>query len=210
MSSSGASSESYVLATGAAAVVLNLLKRSGGATAKELMKATGWQPHSVRGCTSRPPRAKTASAATRSKPEPKRSGFPLLPPDFNPGGFSSLSHRFIAASSSGGYVFGNARRTHAPEFAFSLLRVFDRQAPRPRPAFPLFRSRYVDSQASGSHKPSRALARHRHSPSTAVHIQHTSPGVTLWPSSKSRVRLSAPPGTLATLSLGVRLSLSLK
>ena len=29
--------------------VLELLKRPGGVTAKELMKATGWQPHSVRG-----------------------------------------------------------------------------------------------------------------------------------------------------------------
>jgi Protein of unknown function (DUF3489) len=29
--------------------ILELLKRPGGATAKELMKATNWQPHSVRG-----------------------------------------------------------------------------------------------------------------------------------------------------------------
>jgi hypothetical protein len=29
--------------------VLDLLKRTGGVTAKELMKVTGWQPHSVRG-----------------------------------------------------------------------------------------------------------------------------------------------------------------
>jgi hypothetical protein len=31
------------------AKVLDLLKRPGGATAKELQKATGWLPHSVRG-----------------------------------------------------------------------------------------------------------------------------------------------------------------
>ncbi len=29
--------------------ILGLLKRPGGATLKELIKATGWQPHSVRG-----------------------------------------------------------------------------------------------------------------------------------------------------------------
>ncbi len=29
--------------------ILDLLKRPGGVTAKELMKATGWLPHSVRG-----------------------------------------------------------------------------------------------------------------------------------------------------------------
>jgi len=31
------------------AQVLELLKRSGGASLKEIMKATNWQPHSVRG-----------------------------------------------------------------------------------------------------------------------------------------------------------------
>jgi Protein of unknown function (DUF3489) len=31
------------------AKMLDLLKRHGGATSKELMKATGWLPHSVRG-----------------------------------------------------------------------------------------------------------------------------------------------------------------
>ena len=31
------------------AKVLDLLKRAGGVTAKELMKATGWQAHTVRG-----------------------------------------------------------------------------------------------------------------------------------------------------------------
>ena len=31
------------------ATILEMLKRSGGATAQELLKATGWQPHSLRG-----------------------------------------------------------------------------------------------------------------------------------------------------------------
>jgi hypothetical protein len=31
------------------ATILELLKRPGGVTAKELMKATSWQPHSLRG-----------------------------------------------------------------------------------------------------------------------------------------------------------------
>lgn len=31
------------------AAILELLKRPSGATAKELLKATGWQPHSLRG-----------------------------------------------------------------------------------------------------------------------------------------------------------------
>jgi len=31
------------------ATILEMLKRPGGATAKELLKETGWQPHSLRG-----------------------------------------------------------------------------------------------------------------------------------------------------------------
>jgi hypothetical protein len=31
------------------ATILEMLKRPGGSTAKELLKATGWQPHSLRG-----------------------------------------------------------------------------------------------------------------------------------------------------------------
>jgi hypothetical protein len=31
------------------ATILDMLKRPNGATAKELLKATGWQPHSLRG-----------------------------------------------------------------------------------------------------------------------------------------------------------------
>jgi hypothetical protein len=31
------------------ATILEMLKRPGGASAKELLKATGWQPHSLRG-----------------------------------------------------------------------------------------------------------------------------------------------------------------
>ena len=49
--------------------VLDLLKRSGGATTKELMKATGWQPHSVRGFLSGTVRKKMGLAVTSTKGE---------------------------------------------------------------------------------------------------------------------------------------------
>jgi hypothetical protein len=51
------------------AKVLDLLKRPGGATVKELMKATGWQPHSVRGFLSGAIGKKMALAVTSTKGE---------------------------------------------------------------------------------------------------------------------------------------------
>ena len=49
------------------AKVLDLLKRPGGATLKELMKATGWQPHSVRGFLSGTIGKKMGLAVTSTK-----------------------------------------------------------------------------------------------------------------------------------------------
>ncbi len=52
-----------------AAKVLDLVKRSGGATLKELMKATGWQAHSVRGFLSGALGKKMGLAVTSTKAE---------------------------------------------------------------------------------------------------------------------------------------------
>jgi hypothetical protein len=49
--------------------VLDLLKRPGGATTKELMKATGWQPHSMRGFLSGTVGKKMGLAVTSTKGE---------------------------------------------------------------------------------------------------------------------------------------------
>jgi hypothetical protein len=51
------------------AKVLDLLKRPGGVTAKELMKATGWQPHSVRGFLSGTVGKKMGLTVTSTKGE---------------------------------------------------------------------------------------------------------------------------------------------
>jgi hypothetical protein len=52
-----------------AAKVLDLLKRSGGVTSKELQKATGWQPHSIRGFLSGTVSKKMGLAVTSTKGE---------------------------------------------------------------------------------------------------------------------------------------------
>ena len=52
-----------------AAKILDLLKRPGGATAKELQKASGWQPHSVRGFLSGTVGKKMGLTVTSTKGE---------------------------------------------------------------------------------------------------------------------------------------------
>jgi Protein of unknown function (DUF3489) len=49
--------------------ILDLLTRPGGATAKELMKATGWQPHSLRGFLSGTVAKKMGLAITSARGE---------------------------------------------------------------------------------------------------------------------------------------------
>lgn len=52
-----------------AATILDLIKRKEGATLKELMKATGWQPHSVRGFLSGTISKRLGLVLTSSKSE---------------------------------------------------------------------------------------------------------------------------------------------
>ena len=51
------------------ATILEMLKRPGGATAQELLKATGWQPHTVRGVVSGALKKKLGLAVTSDKEE---------------------------------------------------------------------------------------------------------------------------------------------
>jgi hypothetical protein len=52
-----------------ASKILDLLKRPGGATSKELQKASGWQPHSVRGFLSGTVSKKMGLPGTSTKGE---------------------------------------------------------------------------------------------------------------------------------------------
>ncbi len=61
------------------AKVLDLLKRPGGVTAKELMKATGWQPHSVRGFLSGTIGKKMGLAVTSTKGEDGERTYSVKP-----------------------------------------------------------------------------------------------------------------------------------
>ena len=54
------------------AAILDLLKRPNGATAKELLKATGWQPHSLRGFISGTLGKKMGLTVTSTKGEDGR------------------------------------------------------------------------------------------------------------------------------------------
>ena len=58
-----------------AAKILELLKRPGGATVKELQKAAGWQPHSVRGFLSGTVRKKLGLAITSTKGEDRERSY---------------------------------------------------------------------------------------------------------------------------------------
>jgi len=59
------------------AKVLDLLKRPGGASLGELMKATGWQPHSVRGFLSGTLKKKMGLKLESSRREGEERGYHL-------------------------------------------------------------------------------------------------------------------------------------
>ena len=59
------------------ATILEMLKRPGGATAKELLKATGWQPHSLRGFISGTLGKKMGLTVTSTKGEDGERSYSL-------------------------------------------------------------------------------------------------------------------------------------
>jgi len=62
-----------------AAKILELLKRPDGATSKELQKATGWQPHSVRGFLSGTIGKKMGLTVTSTKGEDGERNYSIKP-----------------------------------------------------------------------------------------------------------------------------------
>ena len=61
------------------AKILHLVKRPGGATLKDLMKATGWQAHSVRGFLSGTMRQKMGLAVTSAQSENRERSYIVKP-----------------------------------------------------------------------------------------------------------------------------------
>ena len=59
------------------ATILDLLKRPGGATTKELIKATSWQPHSLRGLLSGALRKKMGLTVASTKGEDGERSFSI-------------------------------------------------------------------------------------------------------------------------------------
>jgi len=62
-----------------AAAVLDLLKRPDGADMKALMRATGWQPHSVRGFLSGAIRKKMGMTVTSTKADDGERAYSIKP-----------------------------------------------------------------------------------------------------------------------------------
>jgi hypothetical protein len=60
-------------------MVLGLLRRPDGVTAKELMKVTGWQPHSVRGFLSGTISKKMGLTVTSTKGEGGERSYSVVP-----------------------------------------------------------------------------------------------------------------------------------
>jgi hypothetical protein len=61
------------------ATILEMLKRPGGATAKELLKATSWQPHSLRGFLSGTVGKKMGLSVTSTKGEDGERSYSVKP-----------------------------------------------------------------------------------------------------------------------------------
>jgi hypothetical protein len=82
--------------------ILDLLKRRGGATTKELLKTTGWQPHSLRGFLSGAVGKKMGLIVTSVKGEDGRAHTPPGPNSRLPRSFAPPDSRSAALRRLGG------------------------------------------------------------------------------------------------------------